>query len=297
MPTRNDSPKDRLSRYREIKIEVIGEKSGRAISFPVWFVLDGENLYLLPAYGSQTQWYKNVLKSPSIRINVESAVAELEFVAISDPRQVSSVVEKFRAKYGDNGVKLYSKPDVGVRAAGALNAVRRPLKRRLPQHVGGFAPVFDSLTHAGWSVEAMVKSAVRWNVLGGGHRQPRHNHIMLAAIDSIAVSRQPGLANRLSLGSKFSPPLARHQHQSTQRASVHGATRQGSRLFQHAGKTVQATTRHRDRDSPVSVPARYLLIAMGKQHSRLPDWVAGCNDDQSWVSEPGHGFRAPCTLV
>ena len=57
-----------------------------------------------------------MLESPSIRINVESAVAEFDVVAISDPRQVASVVEKFRAKYADNGVKLYSKLDVAVRA-------------------------------------------------------------------------------------------------------------------------------------------------------------------------------------
>jgi hypothetical protein len=44
------------------------------------------------------------------------AEAEFDVVAISNPRQVSSVVEKFRAKYGDNGVKLYSKLDVAVLA-------------------------------------------------------------------------------------------------------------------------------------------------------------------------------------
>jgi deazaflavin-dependent oxidoreductase (nitroreductase family) len=98
MPARNDARKDRLSRYREINIEVTGRNSGRAIAFPVWFVLDDENLYLLPANGSQTQWYTNVLKNPSIRISTGGAEAEFDVVAISDPRQVSSVVEKFRAK-------------------------------------------------------------------------------------------------------------------------------------------------------------------------------------------------------
>jgi hypothetical protein len=36
---------DRLSRYRQIKISVIGGKSGKTISIPVWFVLEGEKLY------------------------------------------------------------------------------------------------------------------------------------------------------------------------------------------------------------------------------------------------------------
>jgi hypothetical protein len=59
--TRNDSLKDRLSRYREINLTVTGRKSGRAISIPVWFVLEDDKLYLLPVQGSDTQWYKNVL--------------------------------------------------------------------------------------------------------------------------------------------------------------------------------------------------------------------------------------------
>ena len=38
--------KDRLSRYRQIKVTVIGRKTGQTISNPVWFVLEDEKLYL-----------------------------------------------------------------------------------------------------------------------------------------------------------------------------------------------------------------------------------------------------------
>jgi deazaflavin-dependent oxidoreductase (nitroreductase family) len=117
MPARNDALKDGLSRVREINITVTGRKSGRAISIPVWFALEGENLYLLPVQGSDTQWYKNVLKKPSIRISAGGAEAEFKAVAITDAAQVSSVVEKFRAKYGAKDVKkYYSKFDVAVLA-------------------------------------------------------------------------------------------------------------------------------------------------------------------------------------
>ena len=67
MPTRNDVLKDRLSRSRQVNITVTGRKSGRAISSPVWFVLEDDKLYLLPVQGSDTQWYKNVLKRNSRR--------------------------------------------------------------------------------------------------------------------------------------------------------------------------------------------------------------------------------------
>ena len=115
MPKRNDALKDRLSRYREINITVTGRKSGRSISIPVWFVLEDDKLYLLPVQGSDTQWYKNVLKNPSIRIDARGAEAEVKVVPITDATQVSSVVQKFRAKYGANDVKkYYAKFDVAV---------------------------------------------------------------------------------------------------------------------------------------------------------------------------------------
>jgi deazaflavin-dependent oxidoreductase (nitroreductase family) len=115
--TRNDALKDRLSRYREMNITVTGRKSGRAISIPVWFALEDDKLYLLPVQGSDTQWYKNVLKNPRIRIDARGAEAEFQAIPITDAKQVSSVVEKFRAKYGTSDVrKYYSKFDVAVLA-------------------------------------------------------------------------------------------------------------------------------------------------------------------------------------
>ena len=117
MPTQNDSLKDRLSRYRQIKLTVTGRKSGRAISLPVWFVLEGSTLYLLPVQGSDTQRYRNVLKNPRIRIEARGEEGEFQAVSITDAKRVSSVVEKFREKYGaDNVKKYYSKFDVAVLA-------------------------------------------------------------------------------------------------------------------------------------------------------------------------------------
>ena len=111
----NDALKARLARYRETSLSVTGRKSGRTISQPVWFVLDDDKVYLLPVRGSETQWYKNVLKDPSIRIDTRGAEAEFRAVPIADQPGVSSVVEKFRTKYGAGDVKkYYSKFDVAV---------------------------------------------------------------------------------------------------------------------------------------------------------------------------------------
>jgi len=115
VPSSKEGLKERFARYRQIKISVIGRKSGRTITVPVWFVLEGEKLYLLPVQGSDTQWYKNVLQKPQIRIDARGAGAEFRATPLTDAKAVKSLTEKFREKYGAKDVKkYYSKFDVAV---------------------------------------------------------------------------------------------------------------------------------------------------------------------------------------
>jgi deazaflavin-dependent oxidoreductase (nitroreductase family) len=111
----NNALEAHLSRDQEITITTIGRRSGRSISLPIWFAWDGGKLYLLPVKGSDTQWYNNVLKNPSIRIDAGGIQSELTVAAITDVSQVKAVVDRFRGKYGANDVKkYYSKFDVAV---------------------------------------------------------------------------------------------------------------------------------------------------------------------------------------
>ena len=110
-----ESLKNRLSPYRQIKLGVIRRKSGKIISNPVWFVVDGDPLYLLAVRGSDTQWYQNVLKNPQIRIEARGAEAKFRAKPITEGKPVNSVIEKFREKCGAGDVKkYYSTFDVAV---------------------------------------------------------------------------------------------------------------------------------------------------------------------------------------
>ncbi len=105
----------RLERYREIHLTVVGRKSGRSLSRPVWFVLDGQRLYLLPVKGSDTEWYRNILKTPELSIAARGESAELRAMPITKAPEVKAVVDKFKEKYGADDVKkYYSKFDVAV---------------------------------------------------------------------------------------------------------------------------------------------------------------------------------------
>ena len=116
MPMKNEL-KDRLSRYRQINLSVIGRKSGKTITNPVWFIAEDDTLYLLPVHGSDTHWYQNVLKNPQIRIDARGSEAELRVKPITKADAVKSVIGKFREKYGAADVrKYYSKFDVAIEA-------------------------------------------------------------------------------------------------------------------------------------------------------------------------------------
>jgi hypothetical protein len=56
-----------------------------------------------------------LLKNPAIQIEAGGAKAEFRVVPTKDAKQVSSVADKFRAKYGPGDVKkYYSQLDVAV---------------------------------------------------------------------------------------------------------------------------------------------------------------------------------------
>jgi deazaflavin-dependent oxidoreductase (nitroreductase family) len=107
--------KKALASTRELGITVTGRKSGRTISQPVWFVHEGDRLYLLPVKGSESHWYKNIMRTPSMTLAAGSTKLTAEPRRITDAGGVREVAEKFRTKYGAQDVKkYYSKFDAAV---------------------------------------------------------------------------------------------------------------------------------------------------------------------------------------
>jgi hypothetical protein len=109
--------KQALASTEELEITVTGRNSGRKISFPVWFVLESETLYLLPVKGSASNWYKNILRNPTMTVSARGMEITVNVKPITDPPTVREVVEKFRAKYGTANIqRYYSEFDVAVEA-------------------------------------------------------------------------------------------------------------------------------------------------------------------------------------
>ena len=111
----SDELKSALQNANEVELTVTGRKSGRESSRPLWFVEEGEKLLLLPISGSDSNWYRNIRKTPTIGLAADSAEFHGDAKPTEDPSAVDHVVEAFSAKYGADRVKeYYPKHDVAV---------------------------------------------------------------------------------------------------------------------------------------------------------------------------------------
>ena len=107
-----------LEGRRELTISTRGRRSGQTHSLPVWFVFEGGILHLLPVSGSDTNWYRNILKTAEMTLTVDGESLSVEPRPITEAGLVEQTVERFRAKYGAGEIdRWYSKLDVAVEIA------------------------------------------------------------------------------------------------------------------------------------------------------------------------------------
>jgi deazaflavin-dependent oxidoreductase (nitroreductase family) len=104
-----------LKRDKEIELTVRGRKSGKPVPRPVWFALRGEELLLLPVTGTDSQWYKNILQHPQVKIRSSQQTFNGRLRTITGKKHVDEVIELFKGKYGPSDIKkYYPKPNVAA---------------------------------------------------------------------------------------------------------------------------------------------------------------------------------------
>jgi deazaflavin-dependent oxidoreductase (nitroreductase family) len=91
----------------ELRITFVGRKTGKKFSTPVWFVYQGDKVYLLPVNGTASDWYRDVLKNPMMELQTSGKRTTAKTVPIKDKKRIEEVVETFRKKYGAGDVERY----------------------------------------------------------------------------------------------------------------------------------------------------------------------------------------------
>ena len=104
-----------LQERMELELTVRGRRSGLEHILPVWFVVQGDILHLVPVSGSDTNWYGNILVHPDVTLTVDGESLRVTVRPITEPKLVTATVERFRARYGAAQIaRYYSKLDVAV---------------------------------------------------------------------------------------------------------------------------------------------------------------------------------------
>ncbi|WP_069804093.1 nitroreductase/quinone reductase family protein [Thermogemmatispora onikobensis] len=91
----------------EIEITVKGRASGRSYTYPVWFILEDDVLYLLPVRGTGTGWYKNLRQAPTLQVRAGQQALTTGVRLIEDQSRVAAIAERFREKYGSRQIQAY----------------------------------------------------------------------------------------------------------------------------------------------------------------------------------------------
>jgi hypothetical protein len=84
---------------------VLKKENRGDIPRPVWFVHEGNTVYLLPVQGSDTNWYKNILVDPTLKISINKEEIHVRGKIITDYSRVNNVLKKFKSKYNSGEVK------------------------------------------------------------------------------------------------------------------------------------------------------------------------------------------------
>ena len=99
--------KNALQGAREVELTVTGLRSGSESTRPIWFVIEGDKLLLLPVGGTNSGWYRNIQKTPAVGLRADGAEYHSDAEPTEDAGVVDHVAEVFGEKYGADKVKEY----------------------------------------------------------------------------------------------------------------------------------------------------------------------------------------------
>jgi deazaflavin-dependent oxidoreductase (nitroreductase family) len=99
--------KEALRDANQVDLTVTGRKSGNETTRPIWFILEGDRVVLMPVGGKGANWYRNVVANPEVGLAASGAEARVTAKPTEDADAVADAIEKFGEKYGADKVKEY----------------------------------------------------------------------------------------------------------------------------------------------------------------------------------------------
>jgi len=88
----------RVGRKSTCRLTHYGRKSGRPYEVTIWFLVDGDIVYLT-TMNMQRQWTRNVQANPQVLLRVGGETFTGDVEVVSDEAEMAHVVELLKKKY------------------------------------------------------------------------------------------------------------------------------------------------------------------------------------------------------
>jgi deazaflavin-dependent oxidoreductase (nitroreductase family) len=88
----------RMARQSRCRLTHYGRKSGQPHEVTIWFLVDGEAVYLVTA-DKRRQWVRNVLAHPAVQLRVRDETFAGDVTPVTAPAEMARVVELLKHKY------------------------------------------------------------------------------------------------------------------------------------------------------------------------------------------------------
>lgn len=90
---------ERVADASILEITTVGRRSGEARTTPIWFVYEDGRLYIQSGNEGNTNWYRNLKKTPRTTVTIGTLTFEAAPTFISGPAMTARIHALFRSKY------------------------------------------------------------------------------------------------------------------------------------------------------------------------------------------------------
>jgi deazaflavin-dependent oxidoreductase (nitroreductase family) len=90
---------DAVQGESEVKLTTVGRSSGKPRTVTIWFVCDQDHLYVQSGREGETNWYRNLLAKPEVRLEFDSLRLTGRAVPVEDETETQRIHDLFRSKY------------------------------------------------------------------------------------------------------------------------------------------------------------------------------------------------------
>jgi deazaflavin-dependent oxidoreductase (nitroreductase family) len=109
-------PAERLAKLRDVstvEITTVGRKTGKSHTRPVWFVVDGEKLWVQAGKDGKADWYLNLKKTPEVKLEIRDETFTARALPVDEPAVVERVHRMFLDKYTSAWLLSFVRSSIG----------------------------------------------------------------------------------------------------------------------------------------------------------------------------------------